>query len=184
MAVLYGSNESWKELIDASAGPNHFFISQSDIRYQYELGCISHESCAAILGIRTYFQKVADATEEQPIRKTIEQVYGNFARWECPLTERLFNYLKSKPNITILGSTSTERRVPTISFTHSNRSSKDIVAHLNQHNIACRNGHMYAYRLVDQLHIDLDDGVVRLSAVHYNTIDEIERCILVLESIL
>ena len=43
---------------------------------------------------------------------------------------------------------------------------------------------MYGYRLISALGLDLDDAVVRLSAVHYNTVAEIERCIEVLEEIL
>jgi selenocysteine lyase/cysteine desulfurase len=43
---------------------------------------------------------------------------------------------------------------------------------------------MYAYRLLTDLGVDLNDGVVRLSAVHYNTVTEIDKCIQVLDSIL
>ncbi len=184
MAVLYGSNAAWQELVDASAGPNHFFISQSDISYQYELGCVSHEACAGILGIKSYFERVTNAPEGQPIRKTIEQAYNIFADFERPLVERFFQYLSTKPNITILGPRTTMNRVPTISFISSRLSSQKIVKHLHEHNIACRNGHMYAYRLITALGIDLNDGAVRLSAVHYNTVAEIDKCIQMLDMIL
>jgi selenocysteine lyase/cysteine desulfurase len=43
---------------------------------------------------------------------------------------------------------------------------------------------MYAVRLCEALSIDLEHGVVRVSLVHYNTIEEIERLILVFEEIL
>jgi len=184
LAVLYGSNVAWKELIDVSAGPNHFFISQSDISYQYELGCLNHEACAGILGVKSYFERVTNAPKDQPIRKTIEQVYELFADFERPLVERLLQYLYAKPDITILGPRSTIDRVPTISFISSRLSSKNIVKHLHEHNIACRNGHMYGYRLITALGIDINDGVVRLSAVHYNTVTEIDKCIQVLDMIL
>ena len=36
---------------------------------------------------------------------------------------------------------------------------------------------MYAHRLVTALGLDLFEGVVRVSAVHYNTPQEIERLI-------
>jgi selenocysteine lyase/cysteine desulfurase len=38
-----------------------------------------------------------------------------------------------------------------------------------------RDGHMYAPRLMDRLGLALDSGAVRVSLVHYNTVDEIER---------
>ena len=38
-----------------------------------------------------------------------------------------------------------------------------------------RYGHFYAYTLVAKLYpsIDTDDGVVRISLVHYNTVEEV-----------
>jgi selenocysteine lyase/cysteine desulfurase len=184
LAVLYGSNAAWQELIDVSAGPNHFFISQSNISYQYELGCVSHEACAGILGVKSYFERIANAPKDQPIRKTIEQVYDIFADFERPLVERLLQYLYTKPDITILGPRSAMNRLPTISFISSRLSSREIAKHLHAHKVACRNGHNYAYRLVTDLGIDINDGVVRLSAVHYNTVAEIDKCIQVLDTIL
>ncbi|MGB5552461.1 MAG: hypothetical protein WBO74_18435 [Thermoanaerobaculia bacterium] len=44
-----------------------------------------------------------------------------------------------------------------------------------------RHGHMYAYRLCQALDLDPDDGVVRVSLVHYNTPEEIERLVEVLD---
>jgi selenocysteine lyase/cysteine desulfurase len=41
---------------------------------------------------------------------------------------------------------------------------------------------MYAYRLCEALGIDVKEGVVRASAVHYNTPDEIERTVTALAS--
>ncbi len=184
MAVLYGSNDAWQEFIDASAGPNHFFIPQSDISYQYELGCISHEACAGLLGVKSYFQRVTNASQDQPIRKTIEQAYHIFEDFERSLIERLVQYLLTKSDVTVFGPQSTLNRVPTVSFISSRLSSQEIVKHLLAHKIACRNGNMYAYRLVSDLGVDINDGVVRLSAVHYNTVAEIDKCIQVLDSIL
>jgi selenocysteine lyase/cysteine desulfurase len=43
---------------------------------------------------------------------------------------------------------------------------------------------MYAYRLCQALGLDPDDGVVRASFVHYNTVEEIDRFVEVLEQIL
>lgn len=184
ISVLYGSNEVWQELIDVDAGPNHFFISQSDISYQYELGCVNHEACAGLLGVKNYFERITHAKEDQSVRTTIEQAFDLFTQLERPLVERLIEYLRSKSHIQILGSLqSIENRLPTISFISSRFSSQQIVEHLHQHKIACRNGHMYAYRLVTDLNIDINDGVVRLSGVHYNTVEEIERCIQILDKL-
>ena len=184
MAALYGSNDAWQELVETSAGPNHFFIPQSNISYQYELGCLNYEGCAGILGIKSYFERVTNAPKDQPIRKTIEQAYDVFADLERPIVQRLVQYLFTKPDITVVGSHSLANRLPTISFVSSRLTSSEIVKQLHKHRIACRNGHMYAHRLVTALGIDINDGVVRLSALHYNTMAEIEYCIKTLDTIL
>ena len=44
---------------------------------------------------------------------------------------------------------------------------------------------MYAYRLLEALHVpDLDDGVVRISLLHYNTPAEVDGLIRALKAVL
>ncbi len=42
-----------------------------------------------------------------------------------------------------------------------------------------RYGHFYEYTLVDMLEskVDVNDGVMRLSLIHYNTVEEVQRII-------
>ena len=49
-----------------------------------------------------------------------------------------------------------------------------------------RHGHCYAYTLVDTLEpkVDVNDGLVRISLVHYNTIEEVDRLVEVLDEAL
>ena len=68
-------------------------------------------------------------------------------------------------------------RVPTVSFTARNRSSAEIVSAMDSYNIGIRYGDFYARRLVEHIGLQPKDGVVRISMVHYNTIEEIDRLI-------
>ena len=68
-------------------------------------------------------------------------------------------------------------RVPTVSFLHGKKGSKQIASELEGHGIAARYGHFYAYRLIRDLGISLDDGVVRISLVHYNSPSEVARLV-------
>jgi len=54
---------------------------------------------------------------------------------------------------------------------------------MHKNKIACRNGHMYCRRICEPLNLDPIDGVVRISALHYNTVDEIKKVIEVLKQI-
>ncbi|CAF0916896.1 unnamed protein product [Didymodactylos carnosus] len=188
ISVLYGTKEAWLELTKAKAGSNHFFIPQEDITYQYEVGCMNHEACAGILALKKYFNKVFDQenTNEEMTRDKIERVFDVFSKLEQSLTECLVKYLLTKPSVTLLGSKSYDSliRVPTISFISTKMLSADIARVLHTNKIACRNGHMYAYRLVQALGLDMNDGVLRLSGLHYNTREEIDKVIQILDSLL
>ena len=49
-----------------------------------------------------------------------------------------------------------------------------------------RYGNFYAYTLVDTLEpkVDVNEGLVRISLVHYNTIEEVDRLLEVLDEAL
>jgi selenocysteine lyase/cysteine desulfurase len=52
--------------------------------------------------------------------------------------------------------------------------------------IGIRCGHFYAYTLVDTLSpkVNVNDGVVRISLIYYNTIEEVERIVEILKEVL
>ena len=49
--------------------------------------------------------------------------------------------------------------------------------------IATRNDNFYAWRCLEALGIDLNDGVLRLSMVHYNNTSDVSRVLSALEQI-
>ena len=50
--------------------------------------------------------------------------------------------------------------------------------------IGAEHGSFYAHRLITDLGIDPDDGVVRLSLVHYGNLDDVDRILRALDSAL
>ena len=57
--------------------------------------------------------------------------------------------------------------------------------HSQEAGFAVRNGHMYAYRLLTGMQLpDIDDGVVRISLLHYNTPQEVQGLLGALERVL
>jgi selenocysteine lyase/cysteine desulfurase len=106
-------------------------------------------------------------------------------QWEMPLIERLLGYLTAKPGVRLIGSpVAGENRVATISFVHETKSSREITTGIDRSRVAVRHGHMYAWHLCEAIGLATDDGVVRVSMVHYNTPAEVETLIDVLETIL
>ena len=66
-------------------------------------------------------------------------------------------------------------RVPTVCFNLPSVEPAEVVKAAAAGGIGIRDGHMYAPRLMRRLGLDVDSGAVRVSLVHYNTLEEIER---------
>ncbi|KAL3769116.1 hypothetical protein ACHAW5_008935 [Stephanodiscus triporus] len=72
------------------------------------------------------------------------------------------------------------RRIPIVCFVHANISSQAIVEHCRYHGVVCRACKFLSTdRLWDELLIG--DDVVRFSLAHYNTLDEIDQSVRILE---
>ena len=63
-------------------------------------------------------------------------------------------------------------------------SSCEVVTRMDEHRVAIRFGHFYSPRLLNPLGLDADEGVIRVSMVHYNTLAEVDRLTTALDSIL
>ncbi|MHC4082887.1 MAG: aminotransferase class V-fold PLP-dependent enzyme, partial [Planctomycetota bacterium] len=187
MAALFGTHEALGRL----EGPNHFFIPSTDLPYKFEPGDASHEGCAGLLGLWRYLAALSGLRgTEEPQRAAIEQAYAVITDRETTLQAHLIEYLRSKPHVRIVGPSTTDpSRVSTVSFVHAKKRSEEIAKAANRRRFGMRYGHFYAYRLCARLaeagmiH-DTDDGVARVSLLHYNTIEEIDRLIDCLDTLL
>jgi cysteine desulfurase family protein (TIGR01976 family) len=66
-------------------------------------------------------------------------------------------------------------RVPTLCFNLKKTSPAKVAETMADVGIGIRDGHMYTPRLIKRFGLRQDSGVVRVSAVHYNTMEEIRR---------
>jgi len=182
MAALWGRRDALAEL----PGPNHFFVPDDDLPYKFEVGGPNHEGCAGICGLRDYLAFVVGEADPRALdRPAIERAFEIMTACELPLQARLIEYLRSREDVRIVGPTETgDSRVGTISFVHDSKSSAEITAAVDRSGIGIRHGHMYAYHLCEAAGLDPEDGVVRASLVHYNTLEEIERLIEVFDAVL
>ncbi|MHC4860616.1 MAG: aminotransferase class V-fold PLP-dependent enzyme [Planctomycetota bacterium] len=179
MAALYGKDDAFAGL----EGPNHFFVDASDVPYKFELGGVLHEGCAGLVGLEEYLAFLAGGSGAD--RAAIAKAFGVMSGLEMPLQEKLVDYLKSKTSVRFIGPVAADAsRVPTISFVHASKSSREIVLAANEQRLGIRYGHFYAHRLCTALGLAPDDGVVRTSMVHYNSPAEIDRLIAFFEKVL
>lgn len=105
---------------------------------------------------------------------------GMIAQEEA-LARTLIDYLNSKPDVyTIYGEPNSDRekRVPVISFRIKGRSSQDVVEKVERWSeFGFRWGHFYSKRLVDEVLGLQEGGVVRVSMLHYNSVEEVKAYI-------
>lgn len=185
-AVLYGKRDH----LLALPGINHFFIEETDIPYKFQPGNVNYELSYGLIGLCDYFSDLArhhygDRTAPD-LRTQLVQAFDLIQQHEDRLGDRLLRYLGQKPNVRIIGLPQADgaQRVPTISFVIDGVNSSTIPRQVDAHHIGIRFGHFYAKRLIDDLGLSVQDGVVRVSMVHYNTLDEVDRLIQVLDALL
>ncbi len=184
IAMLYGK----KNLLLNMPGMSHYFIEPDNIPYKFQPGSPNYELSYGLLGLREYFNAFAKAHnyKDKSFRENAAFAYNIIAAHEELLADRLLNYLNSKPNVKIIGESKADRskRVPTISFIVKDRTSDSITLKVDEHKIGIRYGDFYARRLIDDLSLSKQNGVVRVSLVHYNSLEEVDNLINVFEQIL
>jgi len=191
LGILWGRKKIL-ELLE----PYKVKAAPSIIPGSYETGTQNHEGMAGVVATIDYFawvgKKIAAdyCIENKNYRDRTKFIYAAlnyFFEYENILTSRLIKGLNQLPNLQIHGIKNKEdlsRRVPTISFTVKDITSGIIAEKLGKENIFVWNGDMYAIEAVKALEIHESSGVVRVGAVHYNTIEEIDNFLNTLEKIL
>jgi cysteine desulfurase family protein (TIGR01976 family) len=185
LALLYGKREH----LLALPGYNHYFIDDTTIPYKFQPGGTSYELSYSVTAIPEYFRQLAQhhwATEvADPLSEQLDQAFALIQRHETALSDRLLTFLKSKANVRIVGHPEADgdRRVPTISFVIDGVNSGTIPPPIDAHQIGIRYGHFYALRLIEDLGLLHQGGVVRVSMVHYNTLAECDRLISLFDSL-
>lgn len=185
-AVLYGK----QEYLLAMPGINHYFIDVADTPYKFQPGNINFELSYSLLGITDYLSELAQVHYRDraapSLRGQLQQAFDLISAHEERLSARLLSFLNSKPNVRILGKTACDRtwRVPTLSFVVEGQDSAILPLKIDPHHIGIRYGDFYARRLIEALGLTDQNGVVRVSLVHYNTLAEVDRLITLLESLI
>ena len=183
LAVLYGKREA----IAKCRNQNHFF-HEGIIPTILNPGGLNYESVASLAGIVDYFEAVHDhhfGAGENALRDRLAKVFALFAAQEEQLARPLIDFLIAQPKVRLVGQANAERsrRMPTISFTIAGRSALEVAAALAEKSLAIGHGHYYGHRCVEALGCDPEDGVIRVSMVHYNSRDEIARLIAALQEL-
>jgi cysteine desulfurase family protein (TIGR01976 family) len=145
-----------------------------------------HAQIATVNGVMDYMDAVADrhGQEGKPVPDRAAAVRGLFRSHETALLQPLLDHLSSNPKVRLIGRTRAAERAPTVAFTVKGRASAEVAGKLAEAKLGVGVGNFYAYRLIDSLGIDANDGAVRASFVHYTSKDEIDRLMHSLDAVL
>ena len=164
----------------------HFF-NQDHSTDRFTPAGPDHAQIASVNGVIDYFEAVHahhfSAGDIAPAEKTA-QVLALFQQAEHTNLQALLDFIKQKNKLRLIGKTSVEGRAPTVSISVDGRDPGEIAAALAERKIGIGNGNCYAYRLMQAIGIAPEEGVVRLSFVHYTTAEEVGRLMRALDEIL
>jgi len=102
---------------------------------------------------------------------------GAIRHYETTLSRELLQILKRHGAVIygISDESMVEGRVPTICFNIPGLAPQQIAREMGEAGIGLRDGHMFAPRLMKRLGLTMEQGALRISMVHYNTLEEAAR---------
>jgi cysteine desulfurase family protein (TIGR01976 family) len=184
MGFLWGKYEALKRLPTFRED----FIPDAP-PYKIEAGTFIYENVAGMSAAVKYLESlgrvVAPGTSNSR-RQDLVAGMNAIRDYEQLLAGAMLKVLKAN-GATIYGISNERRlgeRVPTICFNLPGHTPQAIADAMDRADIGIRDGHMYAPRLMKRLGLSMDTGCLRVSLVHYNTLEEIARFGAILAGIL
>jgi cysteine desulfurase family protein (TIGR01976 family) len=148
--------------------------------YKIEAGTFVYENVAGMSAAVRYLeslgQMVAPGTSNSR-RQDLTAAMHAIRGYEQVLAGAMIKVLKANGAV-IYGISDEDRldgRVPTICFNIPGHTPQAIADAMDAVGIGIRDGHMYAPRLMKRLNLAMETGCIRVSLVHYNTLDEVAR---------
>ncbi|MEM9202462.1 MAG: aminotransferase class V-fold PLP-dependent enzyme [Actinomycetota bacterium] len=176
-----------RSLLEQLHNESHYFKAGHPEAYLTPAGP-DHAAIGAVAGVADYYDAlVAHHGIEGADRRTrTARLFDAFGAHEEATIAPLVDLLLATDSVRLVGAPTADQsvRAPTIAFHVPGRSSASIYDALIAARVSCGHGNFYAHRLMEALGLDVEDGVVRLSAVHYNTDRDVARACDVLDDLL
>lgn len=177
--ILYGKRELLEKLFAYKVRP-----ATNSLPGRFETGTQNHEGIAGVLGALEYFQWVGRefgndvSGNDSGRRLELKQGMTAIHAYELELGRALLSALQSIPGLRLYGLTDPDRleeRVATFSFRLKDMPPRLVAEKLAQAGLYVWDGNYYALNVTERLGVEASGGMVRVGAVHYNTLEEVER---------
>ena len=115
-------------------------------------------------------------SDKESRRDRLSQVFDGMHARNAILFDRLWNGLKSIPQVRVYGPGPEKPRTPTIAFTIENCESTVAARRLAKKGLFLSHGDFYAATVVKRLGLE-PEGLIRAGCACYSTMEEVERLI-------
>ncbi len=155
---------------------------------KWETGTKNHEgmvgAAAAIDYIASLGATYGRASASASRREKLAAAWEVIGAYEYQLMDRLLTGLKAIPRVRIYGVTDRmdwDKRLATVSIRKEGLTPEALALKLAEENIFVWNGNFYAVSISERLGVEESGGLVRIGLVHYNTIEEVDRCLALID---
>jgi len=165
-------------LREQMANQSHFYY-KDEPHYCLSPAGPDHAQIAAAAGVTEYLDAVyAHHFDDDPDNAVKgRKLHQLFSDYESSLLTPLLGFLKSRSDVFIVGPDDPGIRASTVTILPLDKPVPAVVAELEKQKLMVASGDFDAVRLLNEMNIDLDPGVIRMSLLHYTTQDEIDRLI-------
>lgn len=172
LGVLYGRRSLLERLRAYKVRP-----ASESAPGKFETGTQLHENIVGALGAVEYLAGLSGEAEGD-LGPRLDAAFREIRSKEDRLTDALLDSLAAIPGLRIYGIVDPKQRadrLPTVSFTLDGHAPAVVAAHLAADGIYAWDGNFYALAVTERLGLEDEGGLVRVGAVHYNTLEEVER---------
>ena len=182
--ILWGKSERMAELPVAKLR-----VSSEELPFRWMTGTQSHEGMVGTLAAIDHIAwlgREVNGDGDLERRDALKAAFSAIESYERDMCSRMVEGLLEIEGVRIWGITDQgrfDKRAPTVSFTHVEKTSSEIGDALAKHGVFVWTGNFYALELTEVLGLE-PDGVLRAGVLHYNTMDEVDRFTSLVSSIL
>jgi cysteine desulfurase family protein (TIGR01976 family) len=183
MGVLFGKREHLQRL-----QPYKVRANTNAIPNRWEWGTLNHECIAGIAACVDYLADLGRHANPSVSsrRSAILAAYAAIQRHERELMTNLIRELLAIPGLKLYGIRDPnrfDRRCPTMAVRIQGYTPLQLATRLGERGIFTWDGNYYALNLTERLDVEKDGGFLRIGLAHYNTAEEVERCVRALREI-
>jgi cysteine desulfurase family protein (TIGR01976 family) len=196
LGILYGKSEHLQRFPAYKVRP-----ASNVIPDRWETGTQNHEGLAGLVGAVDYlallgreqsihysdtFNVDAASNSYSHRQQELKLAMQAIMDYERELAAQLLAGLREIKGLRVYGITNPQdltRRVPTVACTIEGYSPRELAEYLAAQGIFAWDGNYYALGVMERLGLEEHGGALRLGIAHYNTLDEIDRVLGVLEGL-